>query len=146
MNHNEYEYKGLPLNKPIIRALLRKLFAGKGFKEFKEMQEVVVQHHRQHRGEDTHLKNVPATFSRVLSELEREKGAERHPDNIQGIWKIHVAPADEPSTAAETRRLEMLWDPQPLQNFVSRELAQLDKEIEALQSRRNEIASLLRKP
>lgn len=107
------------------------------------MIEDVVQHHRQHGGADTQLKNLSATFSRVLSELEQETSAERHPKRIQGVWQIHTPPADPPAAADTPRRQEPSRDTPQLQQFLSRELAQLEKQIAALQTRRDEIASLL---
>lgn len=85
--NNNYRYNQTPLDKGITRTLIIKLFEGKGYHKSDKIREKVKETFFARGGKDIGLKNFNSTVSRILTELEKNGKAERHPDS-QGNWQI----------------------------------------------------------
>ena len=77
----------MPLTTGAARSLIRELFAGRDYVKRDSIVEGILQTHTKKGGKDTPRKKVTPAVKKVLSELEAEGLAERHP-NSTGYWKI----------------------------------------------------------
>lgn len=85
--NNNYGYDRTPLDKGITRALIIELFQGKGYHKVDEIREQVKDTFFARGGKKIGVKNFNSTVSRILTELEKNGKAEKHPHS-QGIWQI----------------------------------------------------------
>ena len=82
-----YAYENMPLTTGGARALLRALFAGKGYHKRAEIIEAVTRHHTANGGTPTPKEAQVSVVKKALTDLETEGIAERHPDST-GYWRI----------------------------------------------------------
>ena len=87
MNRNNYENKNMPITVGVARSLIRELFTANDNVKRGDIVERILQHHKTNGGKDTPREKVIATVKTVLSKLEAEGFAERHPTST-GYWKI----------------------------------------------------------
>ena len=85
--NNDYGYHQTPLDKGITRALIIKLFQGEGYFKLENIRKKVKETFFAGGGKKIGVKNFNSTVSRILSELEKDEKAERHP-HTQGSWRI----------------------------------------------------------
>ena len=150
MNQNNYENKYMPLTIGVARSLIQELFAGCDYIKRDSIVEGILQNHTKKGGEYTPRKKVTSAVKKVLSELEAEGLAERHP-NSTGYWKIQKTQASVSEESSE----QTAPAPPFIQNARERfeadltDLAFEAKEIAAraalLESKAEEIAARIKK-
>ena len=84
--NQEYNHKNIPLNTPIVRELICKLYSGKGYVKRSVIIEEVLQYHLDQGGNDPEVQ-LAAIVSDVLGKMRNEGRAERR-DGSPGFWKI----------------------------------------------------------
>ena len=132
MNRNNYENKDMPLTTGAARTLIRKLFAGLNYVKRDRVVEDIVQYHTENGGKDTSRKKVTPAVKKILSELEAEGLAERHPHST-GYWKIHKTQSPVSD--------ETLDQTAPAQSSIQNEREPFEAELTDLASEAREIAA-----
>ena len=140
----------MPLTIGVTRALIQELFADRDYVKRDRIVEDILQYHTTNGGKDTPPEKVTPAVKKVLSELEADGLAERHP-NSTGYWKIHKPQASVSQESSEQTAPE----PPVIQNTRAHVLADLTalafeaKEIATrattLESKAKEIATRIRK-
>ena len=132
MNQNNYENKGMPLTSGVARSLIPKVFTGNNYVKRDSIVEDILQHHRENGGKDTPREKVTIVVKRVLSELEAEGLAERHP-NSTGYWKIRKTQ----SSVSE----ELSEQTAPAPPFIQDERERLEAELTDLAFEAKQLAA-----
>ena len=87
MTQNNYDNKDMPITIGVARSLIPKVFTGNNYVKRGDIVTRILRYHTENGGKDTKREKVTATVKTVLSKLETEGLAERHPDST-GYWKI----------------------------------------------------------
>ena len=87
-----YNHKDSPLNKRIVRELIRKLYSGKGYVKRSVIIEEILQYHLDQGGKKPKIQ-LPVAVSNVLREMAHVGRAEKR-EGSHGFWKIF--PSAEP--------------------------------------------------
>ena len=150
MNQNNYPNKNVPLTTGVARYLIQKLFAGRDPVKRDRIVEDIMQHHMKNGGDDTSREKVTPAVKKVLSELEAEGLAERHPHST-GYWKIHKTQSlvsDETPKQTAPAQPSIQNEREPFEAELT-DLASEAREIaaraNALESKAKEIAARIRK-
>ena len=120
MNQNNYENKGMPLTSGVARSLIPKVFTGNNYVKRGAIVTDILRYHTENGGKDTKREKVTATVKKVLSELETEGLAERHPDST-GYWKIRKT---QPSVSEESSEQTA-----PAPTFIQDERERLEADL-----------------
>ena len=100
--NSEYQYAGKPLNKPIIRDLIPKVYPGEGYFTVNEFREMVVKYHRENGGGEWKAVEKDAPIRRVLKELEEQQQWECIKEGKSFSWGLpkeitgSITPKDYP--------------------------------------------------
>ena len=132
MNRNNYDNKGMPLTFGVARALIREVFTGNNYVKRGDIVERILQYHTENGGEDTKREKVTITVKTVLSKLETEGLAERHPHSA-GYWKIRKTQSSVSEKSSEQTA--------PTPSFIQDERERLKADLIALASEAKELAA-----
>ena len=83
-----YDYKDLPLNRTIARALIRKLYAGKDYHLTSEIKDEVLHYHLKHGGKSPMTQDMRRAVYKVLCRFEEEGKALRRIHRKRHQWKV----------------------------------------------------------
>lgn len=108
------------------------MFAGRDYVKRDNIVEDILQYHTTKGGADTAREKVTSAVKIVLSELEAEGIAERHP-NSTGYWKIHKT-QDSVSEASSEQTA-------PAQPFIQNASARFEADLTDLAFEAQELAA-----
>jgi len=103
--NQRYEHEGQPLNRPIIRAILRKCLVDSEVHRainpqqnsltVREFKDNICQYHEQNGGAPIQLLDTHTPFYGRLRELEGQGKAERYRNSGKDLWKLIPSYEDE---------------------------------------------------
>ena len=135
-----YEHRGQPLNRPIIRAILRKCLVDRDVHRainpqqksltVLEFKENISQYHQYNGGAPPQLLDPRAYCYSSLRELKGQERAERYRESGRDYWKL--IPCYEDNTPVER-----------LVAVIRQEYERLDAEIETLHQRKAQLDAIL---
>lgn len=138
--NQQYEHEGQKLNKPIIRAILRKCLVDPEVHRtinphlksltISRWRENIYQYHEKNGGAPIQLLERHAPFYGALRELERQGSAERYRSSGEDFWKL--IPCYEDNTPVRT-----------LLSVIQQERERLSAEIETLRQRIAQLDAIL---
>ena len=135
-----YEHRKEPLNRPIIRAILRKCLVNRDVHRtinpqqvsltVPEFKENIFQYHQHNGGAPMQLLDTRIPFYDILYELEEQDRAERYRASGKDYWKL--IPSYEDETPVER-----------LVTVIRQERERLNTEIETLHQRKAQLDAIL---
>ena len=138
--NEQYEYEGDNLNRPIIRAILRKCLVDRdvhrtinpqqGSLTVLKFKKNISQYHQRNGGAPTQLRDPRWYCYSELCELEEQERAERYRESGKDYWKL--IPCYEDNTPVER-----------LVTVIRQERERLDTEIETLHQRKAQLDAIL---
>ena len=151
MNQNNYENKDIPLTSGVARSLIPKVFTGNDYVKRGDIVTGILRYHTENGGKDTKREKVTSTVKTVLSELETEGLAERHP-NSTGYWKIRKTQSSVSEESSEQTAPALPFIQDERERFeadltdLAFEAKELTARTTALESKAEELAARIGKP